>query len=138
MRHLLLLLLFPLVAVPKQPMPEKSPFFETTGAGFISLYPSTEAKYYLTLKVADALPRPAYLQVVYENPRNPDEPDLQLTAVKPEQNVVNLESRALEGFKNRRKYTVVVEIYSDSRMKLKIGEHAQIIQYVAIPAGVLP
>jgi hypothetical protein len=132
------LLLLPLSAVPGQPKPAKTQYFETTGAGFISLYPSHDARYYLSLSVADGLPRPAYLQVIYENPENPDEPDLQITVVDADQTEVRLESRVLTGFKNRKKYSIVVEIYSDNRMKTKAGEHTQVIQYSAIPEGVLP
>lgn len=136
-RTLVILLLLPLVALPGQPKPTKTQFFETTEAGFVAFYPSPDTKYDLALRVADELPRPVYLQVVYENPENPDEPDLQIAVVNAGQSVVRLESRALEGFKNRKKYTVVVEIYSDNRMKQKLGEHVQIIQYIAIPDSVL-
>jgi hypothetical protein len=135
---LVVLLLLPLVAVPGQPKPTKTQYFETTGAGFVTLYPSPGAHYYLDLSVAAELPRPAFLQVVYENPENPDEPDLQIAAVDAVQSEVSLESRVLAGFKNRKKYTVVVEIYSDNRMKTKVGEHIQVIQYFAIPDSVLP
>ena len=134
---LVILLLMPLVAVPGQPKPTKTQYFETTGAGFVTLYPSPDTKYYLDLSVGDELPRPAFLQVIYENPENPDEPDLQIAVVNADQSVVRLESRVLVGFKNRKKYTVVVEIYSDNRMKTKAGEHIQVIQYIAIPDGVL-
>ena len=134
---LVILLLLPLVAVPGQPKPAKTQYFETTGAGFVTLYPSSDSTYYLDLRVADELSRPASLQVVYQNPENPDEPDLQIAVVNSGQAVVRLESRVLKGFKNRKKYTVVVEIYSDNRMKHKIGEHIQVIQYIAIPDGAL-
>jgi hypothetical protein len=134
---LVALLLLPLVAVPGQPKPTKTQYFETTYAGFVILYPSPETKYDLSLSVADELPRPAFLQVIYENPENPDEPDLQIAVVDAGQSEVHLESRVLKGFKNRKKYTVVVEIYSDKRMKTKAGEHIQVLQYIAIPDDVL-
>ncbi len=132
-----ILLLLPLVAIPAQPKPTKTQYFETSGAGFVTLYPSPDSKYYVDLRVADELPRPALLQVIYENPNDPDEPDLQIAVVNVGQTVVQLESRVLVGFKNRKKYTVVIEIYADNRMKQKIGEHVQVIQYIAIPEGVL-
>jgi len=134
----IILLLLPLVAVPGQPKPTKTQYFETSGAGFVTLYPSSDSKYDMDLRVTDELSRPAFLQVVYENPKDPDAPDLQIAVVSAGQTVVHLESRVLEGFKNRKKYTVVVEIYADNRMKQKIGEHVQVIQYFAIPDGVLP
>lgn len=134
---LVILLLLPLVAVPGQPKPTKTQYFETSGAGFVTFYPSPDTKYDIELSVTDELPRPAYLQVIYDNPKNPDEPDLQIAVVNAGQTVVHLESRVLAGFKNRKKYTVVVEIYADNRMKQKIGEHVQVIQYFAIPDGAL-
>jgi hypothetical protein len=133
---LVILLLLPLVAVPGQPKPTKTQYFETTEAGFVTLYPSSDSKYDLALSVADELSRPVFLQVIYENPENRDEPDLQIAVVNAGQTIVRLESRVLKGFKNRKKYTVVVEIYSDSRMKQKLGEHIQVVQYIAIPDGV--
>jgi hypothetical protein len=135
---LAILLLLPLVAVPGQPKPAKTQFFETTGAGFVASYPGSDAKYYLHLSVANELLRPVSLQVIYENPDNRDEPDLQIAVVNAGQTEVRLESRVLAGFKNRKKYEVVVEIYSDKQMKHKVGEHVQLIQYFAIPVGVLP
>jgi len=133
---LVILLLLPLVAVPGQPKPTKTQYFETTEAGFVTLYPSSDSKYDLALSVADELSRPVFLQVIYENPENRDEPDLQIAVVNARQTIVRLESRVLKGFKNRKKYTVVVEIYSDNRMKQKLGEHIQVVQYIAIPDGV--
>jgi hypothetical protein len=119
-----------LSAAARTPKPVTSAFFVTQAGGFISNYPDPAVSYTLTLRVLDTLARPAYLQVEYENPANPDDPDLQYLEVQAGQQTVDLKSRFFSGAKNRKSYRVVVEVFSDKAMKSKIGEHVQKIEFV--------
>jgi hypothetical protein len=117
-------------AVARTPKPVTSAFFVTQAGGFISNYPDPAVSYTLTLRVLDTLPRPAYLQVEYENPGDPDKPDLQYLEVQAGQQTVDLKSRFFSGARNRKSYRVVVEVFSDKAMKSKLGEHVQKIEFV--------
>jgi len=119
-----------LAAVARTPKPVTSAFFVTQAGGFISNSPDPAVSYTLTLRVLDTLARPAYLQVEYENPGDPDNPDLQYLEVQAGQQTVDLKSRFFSGARNRKSYRVVVEVFSDKAMKSKIGEHVQKIEFV--------
>jgi hypothetical protein len=117
----------------RAPKPVTSEFFATDSAGFVSNYPDPEVSCYLTLRVLENLARPAYLQVEYENPDDPDAPDLQYLEVKAGQEKLDLKSKFFPRAKNRKSYRVVVEVFADKTMKAKIGEHVQMVEFFALP-----
>ncbi len=113
------------------PKPTKSQFLETRIAAFVLNFKQRTVAYTLKLTVFDTLPRPAYLQVSFENPVDKSSPDIQLLTIQPGQAEVDLESTPFSNARNGHSYRVSVAVFSDAEHTTRIGEHLQDVKFVA-------
>ena len=115
-------------ASPKPPKLVTSEFLVTERGGFL-LHPALDVSYYLELTILEKLSLPAWLQVEFQSPVESADMDLKYLKVEPGQKTLRLESRVFQRANLRKSYRVIIDVFSDEKMRNKIGEHIQEIEF---------
>ena len=131
----LLLALLSMVAVAAPPEPVKSEYLETTGGGFL-IARGERAYYAMNFRIIKELPEEYVLKFSFQNPKRRSPVIEDTRNLKIEGTEIAVQSPILECIKNRKKYEVIVDIYSDKSESEKIGHHQQKIE-LRVPADVL-
>lgn len=135
---ILILALFAILPAHAEPDPQpdatKSRYFQTVGAGFSGEIDVPGMYYALTLDIRRKIRKPMRVEVLFQDPGNPEEP-LQVAAeLQPGQEVLVLQSPPIFQAENGKNYSVTLLLFEDSSEEEPVSEHVQLVQFMLDPA----
>ena len=114
------------------PTSSSSEYLITEGGGFALKLKDRETvescTYSIILRPATPLSQLLYLNVIFENPADPNNPLTGQAILEPGMENIVINSPEVRGIKKGVNYKVLVEVYDNENRVNKIGEHIQYLQ----------
>jgi len=83
----------------------------------------------MNLKIRKRPPHEAFLKIVFQDPLDENSPVVTTRAISPQEERIEIESPPMRGFRNYHYYVVLVDLYADSSLQDRLGQHAQAMLY---------
>ena len=115
------------------PGPASSEYLQTVGGNF-AVSRGKGIKYVMEFRIMGAMPKEHNLRFVFQHPRKGAEPITAVSSMAEKEGVLHVQSGLIDCAQQSSKLGVTVEVYSESGLENKLGEHVQPMTFSMPPA----
>ena len=123
-----LITLITMNAIAAPPKPVESEYLLSTGGGFL-ITRGQGIFYAMNFSIIKDLPVGYKLSFSFENPRKRSPAIVETQKLEIDGTEILVQSPYLDCIRNRKKYEVIVEIYNNESESVKLGSHAQKVEF---------
>ncbi len=110
------------------PKPVESEYLLSTGGGFL-ISKERGVFYAMNFSIIKDLPVGYKLRFSFENPKKRSPATVEIQKLEINSAKIVVQSASLDCIRNRKKYKVTVDIYTDESESVKLGSHSQKVEF---------